>query len=255
MKPKALILTGYGINAEKELKWAFDLAGAQGTIVHLEDLIENKEMLKSYQILGFPGGFSFGDHIASGKVFANLVKYNIFDEIKEFIAADKLVIGICNGFQVITKLGLVPSFDNSYEPVASLIDNDSGKFEDRWVYLNVENNKSPWLTGLKKLYVPVRHGEGKFITRDAATLERLKKNGQVALRYTTEDASPAVYPYNPNGSVYDIAGITNEKGNVLGLMPHPEAYISKELHPRWTEGIVDEHTGLDIFKNAVSYFK
>ena len=104
MKPKALILTGYGINAEKELKWAFDLAGAEGTIVHLEDLIENKKMINDYQILGFPGGFSFGDHIASGKVFANLVKYNLFDEVKNFIAADKLVIGICNGFHVITKL-------------------------------------------------------------------------------------------------------------------------------------------------------
>lgn len=255
MKPKALILTGYGINAEKELKWAFDLAGAEGTIVHLEDLIENKKMINDYQILGFPGGFSFGDHIASGKVFANLVKYNLFEEVKNFIAADKLVIGICNGFQVITKLGLVPSFDNSYEPVVSLIDNDSGKFEDRWVYLDVENDKSPWLKGLKKLYVPVRHGEGKLVARDNDVLERLKKNGQVALRYTTVDGSPVEYPANPNGSVYDIAGITNEKGNVLGLMPHPEAYISKELHPRWTEGIVDEHTGLDIFKNAVAYFK
>lgn len=255
MKPKALILTGYGINAEKELKWAFDLAGAEGTIVHLEDLIENKKMINDYQILGFPGGFSFGDHIASGKVFANLVKYNLFEEVKNFIAADKLVIGICNGFQVITKLGLVPSFDNSYEPVVSLIDNDSGKFEDRWVYLDVENDKSPWLNGLKKLYVPVRHGEGKLVARDNDVLERLKKNGQVALRYTTADGSPVEYPANPNGSVYDIAGITNEKGNVLGLMPHPEAYISKELHPRWTEGIADEHTGLDIFKNAVAYFK
>ena len=215
MKPKALILTGYGINAEKELKWAFDLAGAEGTIVHLEDLIENKKMINDYQILGFPGGFSFGDHIASGKVFANLVKYNLFDEVKNFIAADKLVIGICNGFQVITKLGLVPSFDNSYEPVVSLIDNNSGKFEDRWVYLDVENDKSPWLKGLKKLYVPVRHGEGKLVTRDESVLERLKKNGQVALRYTTADGSPVDYPANPNGSVYDIAGITNEKGNVF----------------------------------------
>lgn len=256
MKPKALILTGYGINAEKELKWAFDLAGSDTTIMHLEDLIENRKDLKKYHILGFPGGFSFGDHIASGKVFANLIKYNLFEEIKEFIAEGKLVIGICNGFQVITKLGLVPSFHNTYDPVVSLMENDSGKFEDRWVNLKVENTKSPWLRGLDQLYLPVRHGEGKLVVKDSAILGRLLEQKQVGLRYVDPDGEEnAGYPYNPNGSVYDIAGITNEAGNVFGLMPHPEAYIFREHHPRWTEGVIEEYTGLDIFKNAVTYWK
>ncbi len=256
MKVKALILTGYGINAEKELKWAFDMAGAEATIMHLEDLIENKSAMKDYQILGFAGGFSFGDHIASGKVFANLIKYNLFDELKEFIEAKKLVIGICNGFQVITKLGLLPSFDNSYEPVVSLMENDSGKFEDRWVYMNVEKSNSPWLQNIDKLYLPIRHGEGKLVCKDDATLQRLISQGQVGLRYTDATGNyGAAYPLNPNGSTYDIAGITNEAGNVFGLMPHPEAYIYKEHHPRWTEGITDAKIGLDLFKNAVAYFK
>jgi len=253
---KTLILTGYGINAEKELKWAFDLAGSKTDIIHLEDLIENKSILSGYNILGFAGGFSFGDHIASGKVFANLIKYNVFDDLKKFIDSGKLVIGICNGFQVITKLGLLPSFDNSYEPVVSLTANDSGHFEDRWVTVKVENNKSPWLQGIDTLYLPVRHGEGKLITRDSATLERLKKNGQVALRYTNKkNPDDMSYPHNPNGSYYDIAGIINESGNVFGLMPHPEAYYCNELHPNWTEGIIEHKIGLDIFKNAVNYFK
>lgn len=254
---KTLILTGYGINAEKELKWAFDLAGAESDIVHLEDVIENKSILKNYKVLAFPGGFSFGDHISSGKVFANLVKYNLFDEVQDFIAKDNLVIGICNGFQVITKLGLLPSFDNDYKPVVSLTGNDSGHFENRWVTVKVEDSKSPWLKGINQLSLPVRHGEGKLITKDQAVLERLKNNGHVALRYIDPSSpdKPASYPHNPNGAYYDIAGITNEKGNVFGLMPHPEAYYCKELHPNWTEGVEESKTGLDIFKNAVEYFK
>ena len=135
MKPNVLILTGYGINAEKELAWAFELAGGLVEIVHLEEVIEQKGMLTNYQILAFPGGFSFGDHIASGKVFANIIKYNLMDEVKNFIEKDRLIIGICNGFQIITKLGLVPCLEESYKQTVSLTENDSGHFENRWVWL------------------------------------------------------------------------------------------------------------------------
>lgn len=256
MSAKVLILTGYGINAEKELAWAFELAGAKTDIKHLEDVIENKQCLKDYQILAFPGGFSFGDHIASGKVFANIVRHNLIEEIRNFIESDKLLIGICNGFQIITKLGLVPDFDFTQKQVVSLVENDSGHFENRWTYLKAERSNSIWTKDIDVIYLPVRHGEGKFVVEDETTLDLLKKNNQIAFRYINPESSFVEYPFNPNGSVYDIAGISNPKGNVLGLMPHPEAYIFRENHPRWTEGINQEEvTGLKIFQNGVNYFK
>jgi phosphoribosylformylglycinamidine synthase I len=211
-------------------------------------------MLDNFQILAFPGGFSFGDHIASGKVFANIVKYNLFDEIKSFIEKDKLVIGICNGFQIITKLGLLPNLDETYKQSVSLMENDSGHFEDRWVHLKNHNTKSPWLNGIDSLYLPVRHGEGKLIAKDDETLKTLISNGQIGLKYFNPDSSTVEYPYNPNGATENIAGITNVKGNVFGLMPHPEAYIFKENHPRWTEGITEKQTGLKIFENGIKHF-
>ena len=162
MKIKVLILTGYGINAEKELGWAFEKADGIPDVIHLEDIIENKKLMDKYQILAFPGGFSFGDHIASGRVFANMIKNNLLDELLNFIKKDKLVIGICNGFQIITKLGIIPDLDNSQNQTASLVENDSGHFEDRWVWVKVIENKSCWLKGIDSLYLPVRHGEGKF---------------------------------------------------------------------------------------------
>lgn len=256
MSIKALILTGYGINAEKELSWAFELAGAQSCILHLEDLIENKKILNNYQILAFPGGFSFGDHIASGKVFANIVRHNLIDEIKNFILNKKLVIGICNGFQIITKLGLVPDFDFTQKQVVSLVENESGHFENRWVYVKTEKNNSPWLKDVDTLYLPVRHGEGKFIVKNEDVLKTLIQNNQIAFRYFNPTSETTKYPFNPNGSVYDIAGILNPEGNVLGLMPHPEAYIFPEHHPRWTENLDEcKNTGVKLFQNAVNYFK
>jgi phosphoribosylformylglycinamidine synthase len=256
MSVKVLIITGYGINAEKELAWAFQLAGGETKIIHLEDLVENPGELDHYQIIGFPGGFSFGDHVASGRVFGNLVKHHLADRLEAFLEKDRLAIGICNGFQIITKLGVVPGRqEKGFRQTASLIENDSGHFEDRWVWLKIENDRTPWLAGLKDLYLPVRHGEGKFITRDQNTMDELKKNGQIALTYFNPASDKIDYPFNPNGSTLNIAGITSRRGNVLGLMPHPEAYIFDENHPRWTEGIRLEHTGLSIFKNGVNYFK
>ncbi|OHD13023.1 MAG: hypothetical protein A2Y34_13285 [Spirochaetes bacterium GWC1_27_15] len=254
MKPNVLVLTGYGINAEKELAWAFELAGGNVKILHLEDLIENTKILFDYQIVAFPGGFSFGDHIASGKVFANIIKYNVIDQLHTFIEQDRLVIGICNGFQIITKLGLTPNLSGSYNQEASLIENDSGHFEDRWVWVKVENN-GIWLKDIDSLYLPIRHGEGKFIVKDDSTLDEIVKNKQIAIKYFNPNSSIVEYPFNPNGATLDIAGVTNKKGNVFGLMPHPEAFIFTENHPRWTEGIKEKFTGLQIFKNGVEYFK
>ena len=255
MKPNIIILTGYGINADKELKWAFDLAGGNAKIIHLEDVIANPGMLGDFQILAFPGGFSFGDHIASGKVYGNIFKHNLFDQIKNFIEKDKLVIGICNGFQIITKLGLLPNLDDTYRQSASLTENDSGHFENRWVYLKTAKNGSPWLSGIDRLYLPVRHGEGKFITKDQETLKRIADNAQIMLRYFNPESDETDYPFNPNGSIMNIAGISNKKGNVFGLMPHPEAYIFPENHPNWTEGKKENLTGLKIFENGIAYFK
>ncbi|MBN2544412.1 MAG: phosphoribosylformylglycinamidine synthase I [Spirochaetes bacterium] len=256
MKVKVLIFTGYGINCEKELSWAFELAGGQPDIVHLEDVIVNKSIIDNYQIMAFPGGFSFGDHIASGKVFANIVKYNLIDKLKKFIEKDFLVIGICNGFQIIVKLGLVPDFDFDQKQTASLVENDSAHYEDRWVYLKAVNKNSPWLKDIDEIYLPARHGEGKFITADESVLKKLNDDDQIAFKYINPHSDRVDYPFNPNGSYDNIAGILNPKGNVLGLMPHPEAYIFKENHPRWTEGKFDnEIKGLKIFENSINYFK
>lgn len=258
MKPNVLILTGFGINAEKELSWAFELAGGKVDIVHLDELIENKHKLADYQIMAFPGGFSFGDHIASGKVFANIIKFNLLDEIKNFIEKDKLIIGICNGFQIITKLGIVPNPDETYKQSVSLTENDSGHFENRWVWVRTEKTNSPWLKDIESLYLPVRHGEGKLIARDEETMKNLITNNQIGLKYFSPekpDLNEVPYPFNPNGSTENIAGITNTKGNVFGLMPHPEAYIFNENHPRWTEGITEKITGLKIFENGIKHFR
>ncbi len=253
---KVLVLTGYGINAEKELGYAFKIAGGFPDIIHLEDIISNRKILKKYQILAFPGGFSFGDHIASGKVFANIIKNNLIDELVDFINHDKLVIGICNGFQIITKLGIIPDFENDHEQVASLIENESGHFENRWVWVKIEDNNSPWLYNIDKLYLPVRHGEGKFITKDSNILKKLINNKQVVLRYFNPNSDIVEYPYNPNGSIENIAGIISKNGNIFGLMPHPEAYIFKENHPRWFENNINkDEMGIRIFINGIKYFK
>ncbi|HOJ63950.1 MAG TPA: phosphoribosylformylglycinamidine synthase I [Spirochaetota bacterium] len=257
MKVKVLILTGYGINAEKELKWGFDIAGGNAEIIHIEDIINKKKKIFDYQILAFPGGFSYGDHIASGRVFGARIKYTLFEEIKRFIEDKRLIIGICNGFQIITKMGLVPDCEDNFEQEASLIENDSGHFEDRWVWLKKGNSNSFWLKDIDRIYVPVRHGEGKFITKDENILNKIIKNGQIAFQYVNpnKDTDEVEYPFNPNGSVLNIAGITNKEGNILGLMPHPEAFIFEENHPNWTEGKKEKFLGLKILKNGIDYFK
>ena len=256
-KPRALVLTGYGINCDYETAHAFNLpsVGGEGVRVHLNDLIADPGMLGAYQIFVIPGGFSFGDDIASGKVLAVKLRANLLEPLREFVGRGRLVLGTCNGFQVLVKLGLLPNLQGQCTQEVTLTCNDSGRFEDRWVYLRV-NPASPcvFTTGMDRVYLPVRHGEGKFIPRDAATLETLTASECIVMRYVDEAGRSASYPWNPNGSVADVAGLCDATGRVFGLMPHPEAYQHFTNHPRWTrEAVPSEGMGVQLFRNAVAY--
>jgi phosphoribosylformylglycinamidine synthase len=257
MKPRALILTGYGINCDYETEFAFKLAGAVAQRVHINDIIDNRAQLDSFHILALPGGFSFGDDIASGKVLANKLKYNLQTELQRFVDDGKLIIGICNGFQAMVRVGLIPAFEGNYgTQVTTVTFNDSGRFEARWVHLKV-NHDSPCIftRDIEGIYLPVRHGEGKFIARDDDVRQKLWHNGHVVLQYVDDEGRLAGYPWNPNGSVDSIAGICDETGRIFGMMPHPEAFMFGTNHPRWTREHPDEGEGLAIFRNAVQWVK
>lgn len=257
MKVRVCILTGFGINCEHETALAFERAGAEARLIHLNDLSAAPDTLTKSHIFAIPGGFSFGDDIASGKVLANRLKHRLGAELQEFVDAGKPVIGICNGFQVLVKMGLLPYFDGEFTQESTLTHNDSARFDDRWVNLAVDpNTRCIWLSGIERIELPIRHGEGKFAARDDGVLARLSENGQIALRYACADGSPAdgVYPFNPNGSQDDIAGICDPSGRIFGLMPHPEAHIFGTQHPRWTrETLREEGAGLAMFRNAVRF--
>ncbi|MCM8790065.1 MAG: phosphoribosylformylglycinamidine synthase I [Candidatus Omnitrophica bacterium] len=268
-KPKVCVLRAAGTNCDTETAFAFQKAGAEVESVHINRFISGERNLAEFQILAIPGGFTYGDDIAAGKILANELKTRLSDDIKKFIEEGRLIIGICNGFQILVKAGLLPGNEN-FQQEASLIINDSGKFEDRWVYLRSQASspqsqvKCVWIKGLSEIiYLPVAHGEGKFVTKDKAVLERLKKNKQIVFQYCNESGKLAGYPYNPNGSTEHIAGICNDTGRILGLMPHPERHIKFQQHPRWTgerrktrdgrRGTEDEGDGLQIFINGVEY--
>ncbi len=257
MSVNALVLTGFGINCDRETRQALARAGASADLVHLNDIVADTALLGRYHILAVPGGFSFGDDVASGRVLANRLRYKLGEPLREFVAAGKLVIGICNGFQVLVKMGILPLFDGGFAQETTLTWNDSSRFENRWVSLRAAGNtKCVWLRGIERLELPVRHGEGKFIPRDDEVLERLRANGQVALRYALCDGTPAggKFPENPNGSVDDIAVICDPSGRVFGLMPHPEAYVDRTNHPQWTRrALPEEGAGLQVFRNATAY--
>jgi phosphoribosylformylglycinamidine synthase I len=257
MTVSALILTGFGINCDMETAGAFERVGAVAHRVHLNDLIAEPSMLAAQDIFAIPGGFSFGDHVGSGRILANRLRYTLGGPLHEFIADGKLAIGVCNGFQVMVKMGMLPYFDNSFQQEVTLTHNDSSRYEDRWTALKPEpGSRCVWTQGMDVLEVPVRHGEGKFIPRDAGVLRRLEENGQIALRYCRPDGAAAAgeFPYNPNGSTGDIAGICDPSGRVFGLMPHPEAFQHRTNHPRWTrEDLPEEGAGLQLFRNAVNY--
>jgi phosphoribosylformylglycinamidine synthase I len=256
-KPRALVLTGYGINCDYETAHAFSLpsVGGEGVRVHLNDLIAAPEMLHDYQILVVPGGFSFGDDIASGKLLAVKLRAHLLDSLDDFIARGRLVLGICNGFQALVKLGLLPNLSGSCRQDVTLTFNDSGRFEDRWVHLEINPASTCIFTmGMDRVYLPVRHGEGKFIPRDPTTLETLASRQCIVMRYVDDTGRFVGYPWNPNGSVANVAGLCDPTGRVFGLMPHPEAYLHLTNHPRWTrEQLPAEGMGVQIFRNAVTY--
>lgn len=259
MTVRALVLTGFGINCDTETQSALARAGAAADRVHLNDIIEKTDLFDRYHIFAIPGGFSFGDDVASGKILANRLRYKLGAPLKKFIAGGKLVIGICNGFQVMVKMGILPLFDGEFVQEVTLTNNDSARFENRWVNLAVTpGSRCVWLKGIDSIELPVRHGEGKFIPRDDDVLKKLYANGQVALRYCLTDGSPANgrFPANPNGAVHDIAGICDPSGRVFGLMPHPEANTFRTNHPQWTrKQLPQEGAGLQVFRNAVQYCK
>ncbi|PIP19943.1 MAG: phosphoribosylformylglycinamidine synthase I [Candidatus Omnitrophica bacterium CG08_land_8_20_14_0_20_41_16] len=270
-KIKVCVLRTAGTNCDKETAFAFSLVGASAELVHINNLASAKVNLSNYHILALPGGFSYGDDIASGKIFANELKYKLSADLKKFIQEGKLIIGICNGFQILVKSGLLPGNDSLIQE-ASLIINDSGKFEDRWVYLSSRVRefassrvKCIWTKNLPEIiYLPVAHGEGKFIVKDKKVLSRIKKNGQVVFSYCDALGRLTGWPANPNGSLQNIAGIYDTTGRILGLMPHPERHIQLWQHPRWedskprTTGLQvrgKSGVGLQIFKNGVDYIK
>ncbi len=266
---KVLVLTGYGLNCDNETAYAFELAGAVATRVHINSLIDGSVELDEYHILVFGGGFSWGDDHGAGVVQAVRLKTHIGGKIQSFIKKGKLVLGICNGFQTLVNMGLLPGFDNDYTSrKVALTYNDCGNFRDDWVNLSV-NEKSPcvFTKGLKVVEYPIRHGEGKFYA-DVEVIEQLKENNQVVFRYAKPDGEPAdkSFPENPNGSVYDIAGICDQTGRIFGLMPHPEAFKHWTNHPSWTrlretalrrgESVDDEVTdGIRLFRNGVDYIR
>jgi len=238
-RPIVCVITGFGINADEELARAFGLAGAEASRVHVNDLVGDSKLLSRFRILAFPGGFSFGDHLGSGKVFATLFRRNLGGALADFVAGGGLVIGICNGFQVLVKMGVLPNMSGTGAQEASLVHNECGKFEDRWVRVRFEeNSRCVWTRGLSDMDLPVRHGEGRFITRAPAVMEAIRAQGLIALRYaardeTTSDAALVGYPDDPNGSEGHVAGLCDPTGRVFGLMPHPEAYMCPQNHPDW----------------------
>lgn len=258
---KALVITGFGLNCEKETSAAFRYCGAEAEMVHLNDLISGERQLKEFDILSFIGGFSFGDHLGAGTVFSNRVKFKLRDQLENFIADGKLIIGICNGFQTLTRLGLVPALKGEYfVQQAALAHNDSGVFRDSWCYLKTNPNcKCVFTEGLDLFRLPLRHGEGKFVA-SPETMEEIESKNLVALRYAHADGSIAgEFPANPNGSLNAIAGICDESGRIFGLMPHPEAFLSPFNAPDWTRerccgDLPAEGDGAAIFRNAVRYF-
>jgi len=250
-KVKVCVLRTAGTNCDQETAFAFEAAGAQVELAHVNKLISAEKKLSEYQILVLPGGFSYGDDIAAGRILANELRCKLNEPLGRFIRDGKLIIGICNGFQVLVKSGFLPGNDH-LDQDASLIINDCGSFRAEWVYLKTQSvkrkaQKCVWARDLpEEIYLPIAHGEGKFVVRDQQVLRRLKNNNQIVFKYAN----------NPNGSVENIAGICDITGRILGLMPHPERHIDIRQHPRWekTAGAKFGH-GFLIIKNGVEYAK
>jgi phosphoribosylformylglycinamidine synthase I len=262
---RAIIMSGYGINSEMETQEVLARAGMASDIVHINDLIAGQIRLSDYRLLVFPGGFSYGDDTGAGNAYANRVRNNLWDDVTGFLDGDNLVLGICNGFQILANLGLVPAFDREYNREIALMPNRGGRLECRFVTLKPAADNL-WTRNIGRIYCPVAHGEGNFYC-SKETLQRLKRQKMIAFTYCHEDLRPAEgeYPVNPNGSVEDIAGITSADGKVLGLMPHPERAMEfmnlydwplrKEQMKREGVAIPAESPNMQFFRNVVEYFR
>ncbi len=264
-EPKSLVLFGNGINCEYETAYANRLAGFSADLMHIDEMMENPKSIHKYAFINFPGGFLDGDDLGSAKAQAVKWKYQIMrgsgerflDELIKFVYRNKIIIGICNGFQLLVKTGLLPGMEGQYgKQTVTLTSNDSGKFEDRWVNLKVnELSHCIFTKDMDKIYLPVRHGEGKCVIDTPENRDTMIKEGHIAMQYADETGAVThVYPYNPNGSDNAIAAFCDHTGRIFGLMPHPEAFVHYTQHPRWTRERLDvEGDGLKIFRNAYKY--
>jgi len=265
-KPKALILTGYGINCEEETSFAIEKHGAISDVVHINDIIDGSKKLSDYQILLFPGGFSYGDDTGAGKAFANRILNNIQDDFLNFIQKDTLTLGICNGFQIMTAIGIVPALDGKYgERQVALMTNENARYVCRWVKIKNVSKKCIFTKGVDEMYVPIAHGEGNFYAKDTE-IKKLQDNDQIVFKYIDEngDFANQKFPENPNGAILDIAAVCDPSGRIMGIMPHPERHLCFSNRPDFTaqkEALIREGKdipkngeGVKIFQNAVEYF-
>lgn len=259
-QPRVLVLRAPGTNCDRETAFAFEQAGATTVSIHVNQLLAAPEQADDCQIFCLPGGFSYGDDVAAGRVLANQLRLRLSDTLHRFKDQGKLILGICNGFQVLIKSGLLFDVDDPAEQPATLTWNDSGHFEDRWVQLALEESNCVFLQGVEQMYLPIAHAEGKFVARDNDALGRLDTAGQLVLRYINADGSnngTVEYPANPNGSIANVAGVCDTSGRVFGLMPHPERFIDHTQHPRWSrnqQSGANDAEGLRLFQNAVAHF-
>jgi phosphoribosylformylglycinamidine synthase I len=252
--PRVLILRAPGANCDLEAQFAFEKAGAVAERRHINELRTNPGLLQEFQILVIPGGFTYGDDVAAGKILALQLQHFLSDALQQFRDAENLILGICNGFQVLIKAGLImpPDEDGA---VATLAHNTSGKFEDRWIHLQAYAGHCPFVKDYDRLYLPVAHGEGRLLVRQSWMLQGLQQSKQVVLRYVGANGGEPRYPENPNGSQDCIAGLCDVSGRVMGLMPHPERHVLPTQHPSWTrQGLAAEGDGMRLFRNAVQFF-
>ncbi|MBS3767734.1 MAG: phosphoribosylformylglycinamidine synthase subunit PurQ [Candidatus Cloacimonetes bacterium] len=266
---RAIVVAGFGINCEQEMQAAYQKAGAQTDIIHLNDIFNERVSLSDYHIINFPGGFSFGDDLGSGKVMANKMKYKqtkngdeFFKKLKKFVNRGKYILGICNGFQFLVKMGLLPNTMRDLHQEVTLTFNKSGKFEDRWCYLKVnKKTNTPFLKNISMIYLPIRHGEGRLIFANKKIRENIKKNNLNCMSYCNKNGKvTSKYPFNPNGSELNCAALTDKTGRIFGMMPHPEAFLSVYNHPAWTylkrkNRNKEKGDGLRIFENIVKHVK
>jgi phosphoribosylformylglycinamidine synthase I len=253
---RVLVLRAPGSNCDHETEHAFELAGAEAQRIHVNRVVENPAMLAEFQIVCIPGGFSYGDDIAAGSIFANLLRRKLGDELREFRDRGRLILGVCNGFQVLLKSGMLVQPDSAGRPRATLAFNARGRFEDRWVHLKLTRGRCAFLQTDAIVTLPVAHGEGNFAVSEPSMLDDLDAEGRIVARYVDTEGNLGDFPINPNGSMGSVAGICDETGRVFALMPHPERHVSPYQHPSWTRRRIQpaEGDGLQIFRSAVGYF-